>query len=204
MITATEMMESMIQYPIATRAEVFDVANAVLDGTDAVMLSAETATGNYPEKVVAAMARVCVGAEKERSTQVSGHRLECEFERIDETIAMAAMYTANHLKVAGIIALTESGSTPRWMSRIRSGIPIFALSRHISTLRKMTLFRGVYPVFFDMTVCDRGEVNEKAVNVLEAQDSVQKGDRVVITKGDFMGVNGGSNTLKIVVVGEVI
>src|SRR5262249_1143803 len=139
-ITATQMMESMIHNFIPTRAEVFDVANAVLDGTDAVMLSAETATGEHPDQVVAAMARICLGAEGQARAKISRHRVECQFQRTDEAIAMAAMYTANHLDIQGIIALTESGYTPLLMSRIRSGIPIFALCRFPHVRRKMTLY----------------------------------------------------------------
>lgn len=197
-ITATQMMESMIHNSIPTRAEVFDVANAVLDGTDAVMLSAETATGQHPEKVVAAMARICLGAEKQPNTQVSGHRVECRFRRVDEAIAMATMYTANHLDIKAIIALTESGSTPLWMSRIRSGIPIYAFSRHTSTQRLVTLYRGVYPVFFDMERIFVETMNEAAVAELVQRGIVQTGDRVIITSGDLMGVHGGTNVMKII------
>ncbi|MFQ5983727.1 MAG: pyruvate kinase, partial [Woeseiaceae bacterium] len=150
-ITATQMMESMIKNPIPTRAEVSDVANAVMDGTDAVMLSAETAVGEYPVSVVAAMSEVCSGAEKHVLTRGrTSHRLDDRFERVDESIAMAVMYTANHLAVKAIIALTESGSTTLWMSRIRSDIPIYAFTPHTSTSRRVTLYRGVYPVSFKL------------------------------------------------------
>ncbi|MFI3247058.1 MAG: pyruvate kinase, partial [Ferrimonas sp.] len=150
-ITATQMMESMIESPMPTRAEVMDVANAVLDGTDAVMLSAETAAGDYPEETVQAMARVCLGAEKQPSIVLSKHRLACSFDSVEETVAMATMYAANHLNnVKGIIALTESGLTPRLMSRISSSLPIFALSRHQSTLALSALVRGVTPLAFDV------------------------------------------------------
>lgn len=203
-ITATQMMESMIHNAIPTRAEVFDVANAVLDGTDAVMLSAETASGEHPAKVVEAMARICLGAEENRITQVSKHRVECQFERIDEAIAMAAMYTANHFNVKAIIALTESGSTALWMSRIRSGIPIFGMSRHVSSRRLMTLYRGVYPVEFDVTQIERAEVHRAAVAELEKRGLVKNGDYVLLTRGDYMGIHGGSNTMKIVQVGNVL
>ncbi|HKT31543.1 MAG TPA: pyruvate kinase, partial [Gammaproteobacteria bacterium] len=159
-ITATQMMESMIASPVPTRAEVLDVANAVMDGTDAVMLSAETAAGKYPIKTVEAMARVCEGAERQRVTMRSPRRQEQHFERVDEAIAMAVMYTANHMDVKAIIALTESGSTPLWMSRISSGIPIYAMTRHETTRRRVTLYRGVYPVAFDV-------LHENADRVLE-------------------------------------
>lgn len=204
-ITATQMMESMIHNPIPTRAEVFDVANAILDGTDAVMLSAETATGDNPARTVDAMANVCQGAEDQSLAKTSNHRIEIEFERIDETIAMAAMYSANHLKgVKAIIALTESGSTALWLSRIRSGIPIFALSRNIKTLRKVSLYRGVEALQFDPTVLARHDVNRLAVEELVSYGQVKDGDLVIITKGDSMGTLGGTNAMKIVRVGEVL
>jgi pyruvate kinase len=158
-ITATQMMESMITNQIPTRAEVFDVANAVLDGTDAVMLSAETATGKYPDKAIAAMDRVCREAEKQELATTSEHRIHTQFNHVDEAIAMASMYTANHLNVKAIAALTESGDTPLWMSRISSGIPIYALTPHISSRRRVTLFRGVYPLSFKPESADHAEVN---------------------------------------------
>lgn len=201
-ITATQMMESMIEQTVPTRAEVSDVANAVLDGTDAVMLSAETAVGKHPNLVIQSMVRICQSAEKSPRSQRSRHRLETEFERVDEAIAMATMYTANHLKIRAIISLTESGATPLWMSRIRSGIPIYGLSRLKKTRAKMTLFRGVYPINFDVTKLNRDEVNKLAVNELEKRDLVKQGDFVIITKGDHMGVLGGTNAMKIITVGS--
>ena len=206
-ITATQMMESMIEHPMPTRAEVFDVANAVLDGTDAVMLSAETAAGKYPAKAVEAMDRVCREAEKQSKVRKSHHRLNSVFGRVDESIAMAAMYTANHLGAAAIAALTESGATPLWMSRISSGIPIYALTSHIATRRKVTLLRGVYPVSFDVTGaestgCDSQKANEEIIDELLMRGAVRKGDLVVITKGDLKGVEGGTNVMKILRVGE--
>ncbi len=203
-ITATQMMESMIENPIPTRAEVFDVANAVLDGTDAVMLSAETATGKYPDKAIGAMHRICLEAEKQRLAMVSDHRIHSEFSYIDEAIAMASMYTANHLKVKAIAALTESGSTTLWMSRISSGIPIYAMTRHVATRRKVTLFRGVYPVSFDVTTTDHVELNREAIDELRRRGAVRDGDLVIITKGDLMGVHGGTNAMKIVKVGDMV
>ncbi len=202
-ITATQMMESMINNPVPTRAEVSDVANAVIDGTDAVMLSAETATGHYPHKVVLEMANVCLTTEKHPIAQALNQNIECTFSRVDEAIAMAAMYTANHLNIKAIITLTETGSTPLWMSRIRSTIPIYALTRHIHTLRKMKLFRGVYPHSFDPLQFDRHEINRQATNVLQALNLVQEGDLVIITKGNFMGTIGGTNSMKILRVGEM-
>lgn len=203
-ITATQMMESMIESPMPTRAEVFDVANAVLDGTDAVMLSAETATGKFPDKAIAAMDRICREAEKQREALRSRHRIDTEFRRVDEAIAMATMYTANHLGVKAIAALTESGSTPLWMSRISSGIPIYALTSHVETRRKVTLYRGVYPVSFDVQTTDHAQVNKEAIDELLRRGAVRDGDLVIITKGDLMGVLGGTNAMKIVKVGELV
>lgn len=203
-ITATQMMESMIVNPIPTRAEVFDVANAVLDGTDAVMLSGETATGRNPEKVVDAMSRICVAAECQRAARESTHRIDSYFGRVDEAIAMAAMYTANHLDVAAIAALTESGATPLWMSRISSGIPIYALTPRLRTSRRLTLYRGVHPVHLQ-EVPDTHEVtNREAIRVLLDEGVVREGELVIITKGDLNGVAGGTNALKIVRVGETV
>jgi len=202
-ITATQMMESMIDNITPTRAEVFDVANAVIDGTDAVMLSAETATGKHPVEVVQAMSRICIGSEKYPATTSSKHRIECTFERADEAVAMAAMYVANHLDVKAIIALTETGATALWMSRIRSGIPIYALSRFEQTILKMKLFRGVYPLRFDITKQKRDSVNSNAIAELIKLDVVKKGDWIVMARGDYIGVEGGCNTLKILKVGDV-
>src|SRR3569623_1436826 len=202
-ITATQMMESMIENPIPTRAEVFDVANAVLDGTDAVMLSAETAAGKHPAKSVAAMDRICREAEKQPIAMVSDHRLNTRFGRTDEAIAMAAMYTANHLGVRAIAALTESGATPLWMSRSSSGIPIYALTPHVATRRKVTLYRGVYPVSFKVESTDHPVVNKEAVDELVRRGAVRDGDLVIITKGDLMGVHGGTNAMKIVRGGDM-
>lgn len=199
-ITATQMMESMIENAIPTRAEVSDVANAVIDGTDAVMLSAETAAGKHPIAAVSAMDRVCKVAEQELEVKRSRHRLEDVFSRVDEAIAMATMFTANHLPVRAIAALTESGSTPLWMSRISSGVPIYALTSHVETRRKVTLYRGVYPVAFEITTSDHATVNREAMDELRRRGTVRDGDLVIITKGDLTGVMGGTNAMKIAVV----
>lgn len=201
-ITATQMMQSMVESPIPTRAEVFDVANAVIDGTDAVMLSAETAAGRYPAKVIEAMDRICAGAESQRTASAAERRINMSFKRADEAIAKATMYTANSLGVKAIAALTESGATPLWMSRISSGIPIFAMTRHVETRRKVTLYRGVYPVSFDVTTPDHATVNKEAIDELVRRGAVRDGDMVIITKGDLMGVHGGTNAMKIITVGE--
>ena len=202
-ITATQMMESMIENPIPTRAEVFDVANAVLDGTDAIMLSAETASGKHPVAAVEAMDRVCKETEQQPSIRTSKHRVECTFERVDEAIAMSAMYMANHTNdVKAIVAMTESGSTPLWMSRISSGIPIYAFSSQLHTLGKVTLYRGVFPMYFSNESQDHATVNREIVDLLRKRDQAQKGDKIIITKGDLTGQKGGTNALKVVTIGE--
>ncbi len=204
-ITATQMMESMITNAIPTRAEVFDVANAVLDGTDAVMLSGETAMGEHPVRVVEAVSRVCLGAEKEKTNRISGHRVELQWSQIDEAIAMASMYVANHLDgIKGIACLTESGSTPLIMSRIRSGIPILALTRLERTKRKMALYRGVEAISFDPTVLERKDVNRLAIDKVKTVIPLVDGDLILLSKGDHMGKLGGTNALKILKVGEIV
>ena len=197
-ITATQMMESMVHSPLPTRAEVSDVSNAVMDGTDAVMLSAETAVGKYPVKAVEAMAEVIRGAEKYQLAHSRvRHRVEGQFQGTDEAIAMAVMYTANHLRVRAIVALTESGSTPLWMSRIRSDIPIYAFTRHEATRRRVTLYRGVYPVPFDITHTDPGVLYYAIFNQLLQRQLVGMGDLVILTQGELSGVSGGTNSMKI-------
>lgn len=194
-IIATQMMESMIKNPIPTRAEVSDVANAILDGADAVMLSAETATGEYPVQVVSILDEICLAAERYRGPRQ--RRDETQFERHDKAIAMAAMFIANHVAIKAIVALTESGSTPLWMSRVRSGIPIYSLSRHAQTCGRVTLFRGVYPVEFDLTQYKSWEISRAALELLVKQGILQTGDKVIVTKGDVLGVGGYTNALKI-------
>ena len=203
-ITATQMMESMIHSPMPTRAEVSDVANAVLDYTDAVMLSAESAAGEYPIEAIKAMARVCCGAEKHPTSTKSGHRLGQQFERCDESAALAAMYTANHFPgVKAIIALTESGYTPLIMSRIRSSVPIFAFSPHRETQARVALFRGVQTVPFDPAALPADKVSQMAVEELLKRNIVQPGDWVILTKGDsYHDSTGGTNTMKILRVGD--
>jgi pyruvate kinase len=200
-ITATQMMESMTHNPVPTRAEVSDVANAVMDGTDAVMLSAETATGRYPVRAVQAMAQVIEGAEKYQLThnRSRNRAIEGQFKGTEEAIAMAVMYTANHMKVRAIVALTESGATPLWMSRIRADIPVYAFTRHEATRRRVTLYRGVYPVIFDVTGAGNSpESLYRALftRLLELQ-LVTKGDLVILTKGEASGVQGGTNSMQI-------
>ncbi|GGO87370.1 pyruvate kinase [Marinobacterium nitratireducens] len=204
-ITATQMMESMISSPMPTRAEVSDVANAVMDYTDAVMLSAETAAGDYPIETVKAMSRVCMGAERHPITHRSKHRINESFGEIDETIALSAMYAANHLQgVTAIICMTESGKTPLWMSRIRSPLPIFALSRREDTQNRVALYRGVQTIPFYSEEIPPNEINQRAVDELKSRGVVSDGDRVIITKGDYINAQGGTNTLKVVTVGQLI
>lgn len=197
-ITATQMMESMIDNSMPTRAEVMDVANAVLDGTDAVMLSAETAAGKYPVETVTAMAEICKGAETHPSVTVSYHRMDQTFTSIAESTAMSAMYAANHMSgVTAIIALTESGHTAKLMSRITTSLPIFALSSHPGTLAKTALYRGVYPVHFDTSESALETLIADAIDVVKARGHLHKGDYVIVTYGDLMGTIGSSNTMKV-------
>ncbi|MGH8474643.1 MAG: pyruvate kinase [Methylococcales bacterium] len=202
-IIATQMMESMIYSPLPTRAEVFDVANAVFDGTDAVTLSAETAAGKYPVQAVEAMHRICLETEKQPGTRVepAGNP---HFSRVDEAIAKSAMYVANHTEIKAIAALTESGATPIWMSRLNSSIPIFAMTSHPKTCRKVTLLRGVHPLSFSLDSLNHAVLNKAVIEELEARGLVSKGDQVILTKGDFAGIQGGTNSLKIIRVGDEV
>lgn len=202
-ITATQMMESMITNPIPTRAEVSDVANAVLDGTDAVMLSAETAVGDYPVETIQAMVRICMQAEKEIEESDTDRRLtHSKFTRIDQSIAMAALYAASHFKVKAIVALTQSGSTSLWMSRMNAGVPIFALTPTESTLSKVTLFSGVHPIAFNIESKFPSEVLRAAEHELIRLGLVHDGDMVVMTIGEAIGQAGHTNTMKIVRIGD--
>ncbi len=202
-ITATQMMETMIEQPMPTRAEVMDVSNAVLDGTDAVMLSGETAVGKYPIETVTAMASVCVGAEKHRSVNISNHRMDLTFTEVSETIAMSAMYAANHLDgVKAIIALTESGQTSKLMSRITSGLPIYSLSRHPKTLNKTAIYRGVYPIAFDSTHSNDGSLSDDILKEVCKNANLVIGDKVILTHGDLMETVGASNTLKVLIIAK--
>ncbi len=202
-ITATQMMESMISSPIPTRAEVSDVANAVLDGTDAVMLSAETAVGDYPVETIEAMARICLKAEREVEDNVFDRRIvQQKFTRIDQSIAMSALFAASHFKVKAIIALTQSGSTPLWMSRVNAGVPIFALTPLQDTLSKVTLFSGVHPIAFHSKARGQSEEWRQIEATLVELGLVKDGDMVVMTIGEAMGKSGHTNTMKIMRVGD--
>ncbi|HVS26932.1 MAG TPA: pyruvate kinase [Burkholderiales bacterium] len=200
-ITATQMMESMIESPIPTRAEVSDVANAVLDGTDAVMLSAETASGKYPVQTVEAMSRICLEAEKSTEVTLDREFLDRVFTRVDQSIAMAALFTAYHLKVKAIAAFTQSGSTALWMSRLNCGVPIYALTTEASTRYRVSLFRDTYPLMVQYFGQDREELLREAEKVLLANGVVREGDLIVLTIGEPIGKSGGTNTMKIVKVG---
>ncbi|MCB6183544.1 pyruvate kinase [Leeia sp. TBRC 13508] len=200
-ITATQMMESMIQSPVPTRAEVSDVANAVLDGTDAVMLSAETASGQFPVETVETMARICIEAEKSSEITLDKEFLDRTFTRIDQSIAMAALFTAHHLKVKAIAALTESGSTALWMSRLNAGVPIYALTPKESTRRRLALYRDVNTILMETQGHDRDSVLALAEQKLLEAGVVEIGDTIVLTNGEPIGKPGGTNTLKIVKVG---
>ncbi|MGZ5085487.1 MAG: pyruvate kinase [Usitatibacter sp.] len=201
-ITATQMMESMISSPVPTRAEVSDVANAVLDGTDAVMLSAESASGMYPVETIAAMNRICIEAEKSQPVTLESEFLDRVFTRVDQSIAMAALFTAYHLKVKAIASLTESGSTALWMSRLNCGVPIYALTAQTFTRYRCTLFRDVFPLMVKYVGHDREELLAEAEAVLVANGVVTPGDIIVLTIGEPIGKSGGTNTMKIVKVGE--
>jgi pyruvate kinase len=201
-ITATQMMESMIHSPVPTRAEVSDVANAVLDGTDAVMLSAETASGKYPVEVIEAMDRICLEAEQTQPLNLDQDFLNRLFTRVDQSIAMAALFTAYHLKVKCIASLTESGSTALWMSRLNAGVPIYALTSQTATRYRCALFRDVFPLMVKYVGHDRDELLHEAERVLVESKVVQQGDLIVLTFGEPIGKAGGTNTMKLVKVGE--
>jgi pyruvate kinase len=201
-ITATQMMESMIASPVPTRAEVSDVANAVLDGTDAVMLSAETASGKYPVEVIEAVNRICIEAEQTQPLTLEQDFLNRVFTRVDQSIAMAALFTAYHLKVKCIASLTESGSTPLWMSRLNCGVPIYALTSQTSTRYRCALFRDVFPLMVTYAGHDREELMREAEDTLVQSGVVEGGELIVLTFGEPIGKPGGTNTMKIVKVGE--
>jgi len=201
-ITATQMMESMISSPVPTRAEVSDVANAVLDGTDAVMLSAETASGRYPVEVIEAMDRICREVEQTQPLSLDSEFLNRVFTRVDQSIAMAALFTAYHLKVKAIASLTESGSTALWMSRLNAGVPIYALTSQTATRYRCALFRDVFPLMVRFIGHDREELLREAEKVLVDHNVAKAGDLIVLTIGEPIGKAGGTNTMKIVKVGE--
>jgi pyruvate kinase len=200
-ITATQMLQSMVDSPIPTRAEVLDVANAVIDGTDAVMLSQETAAGSYPVRAVEAMARICLGAERQFEMDTDFEKAPRGLERVDQAIAMAAMFLSEHIGVRAILAMTESGGTPRFLSRFRSSVPIYGLSRYIGARRRMTLIRDVFPVEFDSRGMASRDAARSGVKLLYDQGVLDVGDRVMFTSGDHMEHHGATNTLRLLQVG---
>src|SRR5258706_2628752 len=202
-ITATQMMESMIESPVPTRAEVSDVANAVLDGTDAVMLSAESASGKYPVETIEAMHRICVEAEQTQPINLDRDFLDRVFQRVDQSIAMAGLFTAFHLKVKAIAPLTQAGPTPPWMSRLNSGVPIYALTAQTGTRYRCALFRDVYPLMVKYVGHDREELLAEAEKALVENNVVKEGDLIVLTIGEPIGKAGGTYTMKIVQVGAL-
>jgi pyruvate kinase len=199
-ITATQMMESMIVNPVPTRAEVSDVANAVLDGTDAVMLSAETAAGKFPVETVEQMAAIALEAERAEYVSIETDFADRRFARIDQSIAMGALFTAHHLGCKAILALTESGSTALWMSRHRIKVPIFALTTQPISQRKMALYRNVYPLLMPKFE-DRDTALLAAEKLLVDRGVLMPGDTYAITCGEPMGYPGGTNMLKVCRVG---
>jgi len=201
-ITATQMMQSMVESPIPTRAEVLDVANAVIDGTDAVMLSQETAAGKHPDKAVAAMRRVCLGAERQFEPVEDLNPGRHSLDRTDQAIALAAMFMAGQIHVRAIVALTESGGTAQWLSRYRSTVPIYALSRNAAARRRMLLYRDVHPVEFDARGVGPTQAARDAIRHLFTLGFLAVDDRVIITTGDHTGLLGGTNTLKLLKVGQ--
>jgi pyruvate kinase len=200
-ITATQMLQSMVESPIPTRAEVLDVANAVIDGTDAVMLSQETAAGNYPAKAVEAMVRICLGAERQFEPDTDFEKAERGLERTDQAIAMASMFLAEHIRVRAILAMTESGGTARYLSRFRSSVPIYGLSRHAPSRRRMAMMRDVYPIDFDTRGQSPRKAAREAIRHLFGLGLLAFGDRVLITSGDHMEHHGATNTLRLLKVG---
>ena len=200
-ITATQMLQSMVDNPIPTRAEVLDVANSVIDGTDAVMLSAETASGNYPVKAVEAMVRICLGAERQFDHDTDFEKAPRNLQAADQAIAMASMFLAEHIKVRAIIALTESGGTARYLSRFRSSVPIYGLSRHEGSRRRMAMIRDVFPIHFDSQDLPTREAARGAIRQLFESGLLSEGDSVIITSGDHMQLHGATNTLRLLKVG---
>ena len=200
-ITATQMLQSMVDSPIPTRAEVLDVANAVIDGTDAVMLSQESAAGNWPVKAVEAMARICIGAEKQFVSDTDFEQARRGLERADQAIAMATMFLSEHIGVRAIVAMTESGGTARYLSRHRAQAPIYAIARHDGARRRMALMRDVFPINFDSRGLTPREAARGSIRLLVEAGLLETGDRVVFTSGEHMETHGATNTLRLLEVG---
>ncbi|TCT23435.1 pyruvate kinase [Thermomonas haemolytica] len=200
-ITATQMLQSMVDSPIPTRAEVLDVANAVIDGTDAVMLSQETAAGRWPVKAVEAMARICRGAERQFASDTDFEKARRNLERADQAIAMATMFLCEHIGVRAVVAMTESGGTARYLSRFRSAVPIFAFSHHASARRRMALMRDVFPMDYDSRGQTPREAARGSIRLLVEAGLLAPGDRVVFTSGEHMQTHGATNTLRLLEIG---
>ena len=200
-ITATQMLQSMVESPLPTRAEVLDVANSVIDGTDAVMLSAETAAGAWPVKAVEAMARICLGAERQFQTDTDFSKAQRNLERADQAIAMATMFLSEHIGVRAIVAMTESGGTARYLSRHRAQAPIYAIARHDGARRRMALMRDVFPINFDSRGLTPREAARGSIRLLVEAGLLETGDRVVFTSGEHMETHGATNTLRLLEVG---
>ena len=200
-ITATQMLQSMVESPLPTRAEVLDVANSVIDGTDAVMLSAETAAGAWPIKAVEAMARICLGAERQFQTETDFGKAARNLERADQAIAMATMFLSEHIGVRAIVAMTESGGTARYLSRHRAQAPIYAIARHDGARRRMALMRDVFPINFDSRGLTPREAARGSIRLLVEAGLLETGDRVVFTSGEHMETHGATNTLRLLEVG---
>ena len=200
-ITATQMLQSMVESPLPTRAEVMDVANSVIDGTDAVMLSAETAAGAWPVKAVEAMARICLGAERQFQTETDFSKAQRNLERADQAIAMATMFLSEHIGVRAIVAMTESGGTARYLSRHRAQAPIYAIARHDGARRRMALMRDVFPINFDSRGLTPREAARGSIRLLVEAGLLETGDRVVFTSGEHMETHGATNTLRLLEVG---
>ncbi len=200
-ITATQMLQSMVEHPIPTRAEVLDVANAVIDGTDAVMLSAESASGQHPLRAVEAMVRICLGAERQFESDTDFEKAPRNLEKADQAIAMATMFLSEHIQVRAVVVLTESGSTARFLSRHRSAVPIYGLSRHADTRRQMALMRDVFPIAFDSRGLPPRDAARAAVKLLFTRGLLAENDKVIFTSGDTMELRGGTNTLRLLEVG---
>jgi pyruvate kinase len=200
-ITATQMLQSMVDSPIPTRAEVMDVANSVIDGTDAVMLSQETAAGKYPLKAVQAMARVCLGAERQFSHDTDFEKAPRGLDRADQAIAMAAMFLSEHIGVRSIVTITESGGTPRFLSRFRSPAQIIALSGGERTRRRMSLMRDVTALPFESAGMTAGVAARAAAKGLFERGLLEEGDRIIFTSGEIMQQHGATNTLRLLQIG---
>jgi pyruvate kinase len=201
-ITATQMLQSMVEHPIPTRAEVLDVANAVIDGTDAVMLSAESASGQYPLKSVEALVRICLGAERQFEADTDFEAAQRNLKQVDQAVAMATMFLTEHIHVRAVVALTESGGTARFLSRYRSPVPIYGLSRHADARRRMAMMRDVFPIAFDSRGLPPRDAARAAVRTLFERGLLAEGDKVIFTSGDTMELRGATNTLRLLEVGK--